>query len=254
MESKKGQVTIFVIIAILIVASVLVYYLFIKPNYIGADGGRLNFEVCIEDAVEEEIEVIGEQAGFVEPEFYYLYQDDKVGYLCYTNLYLKPCVMQKPFLTNHFKSELKKAVGEKVARCYENSISELKRKGYEVISGDVDLDISLNPGQIVVKVDAPTSVTRETTKSFQTFRTVINSEVYDLLMLSTSILQYEAQYGDAAVDSFLVFYPDVLVQKMKQSDGTTIYMLEDKSSKIKFQFASRSWAWPAGYGVSEGFE
>ena len=45
------------------------------------------------------------------------------------------------------------------------------------------------------------------------------------------------------------YYHDLNVEKKKQSDGSTIYILTDRNNENKFQFASRSVAWPPGYGA-----
>ena len=251
-KPKRSQVTIFIIVAIIIVAAALIYFLYIQPNYVAPGGGKLDFESCVEDAVEEEVETLGKQAGFANPEFFYLYQDEKIGYLCYTNLYHKPCIMQKPFLKQHFEEQLRMAASEEVKRCYESSINELKAQGYDVVSGVPDFEIALNPGGIVGRIDAPTSVTKQTTKAYKTFIVEMNSELYDMLMIATSLLQYEAKYGDSSIDSLMIFYPSIVIDKIKRDDGTTVYIIQDKQLKTKFQFASRSYPWPAGYGVSEG--
>jgi hypothetical protein len=45
------------------------------------------------------------------------------------------------------------------------------------------------------------------------------------------------------------YYPDLKIEKTKLSDGTTIYILSNVVSKDRFTFASRSLAWPPGYGL-----
>ena len=66
-------------------------------------------------------------------------------------------------------------------------------------------------------------------------------------MIATSILQFESSLGDSDTDALMLYYPEYIVSKIKRQDGTTVYILEHKISGIKFQFASRSLAWPAGY-------
>ena len=46
----------------------------------------------------------------------------------------------------------------------------------------------------------------------------------------------------------MILYPGVKVEKYKQEDGTTVYILTDRNTNDKFQFAVRSLAWPPGYG------
>ena len=249
LKQKKGQVTIFIILAVLIVSGVLVFFLWVKPTYITPTREKLNFEDCIKDVVETEIENLGIQAGFVEPEFYYLYQDNKLGYLCYTNLYHELCVVQKPFLKQHFEKELKKAAREEIESCYENSIEELKRRGFDVVTGELSFNISLEPNKVNVHVESPISIVKQTGQRFEEFDIEIISPLYDILMIAQSILQFELTYGDVDVTSLMIYYPDLIIDKLKQGDGTTLYIIEDKLSKTKFQFASRSLVFPPGYGL-----
>ena len=95
-----------------------------------------------------------------------------------------------------------------------------------------------------VEINAPTVIGSQ---SFARFNVKVNSPVYEMVMIATSILQFEAKYGDFDTSSMMMFYPDYIIDKIKRSDGTTVYILENKIFGNKFQFASRSLAWPAGY-------
>ena len=252
-KNQKGQITIFIIVGIIIVAAVLIFFLWIQPTYFPGDGVKPGFEGCVEREIEKAVETIGVKGGFVEPEFYYLYGGEKVPYLCYTNLYYKPCINQKPFLKQHFEDNLYKSVRVKIDSCFESSLNDLRNQGYEVVGEKGDLSIEIVPGKISVLYDAPVVIQKSSAQKFTKFSFETSSQIYDILMIATSIVQYETAFGDADVDSLMLYYPDLIVRKMKMSEGTTIYTLEDKQTQTKFQFASRSFAWPAGYGLSEGY-
>ena len=247
---KLAQVTIFIMIAIVIVAGIIVYFLWVEPSYVQKKGARLSgFDGCVQDAIEAELAVIGEKAGYVESEFTYLYQGKEIGYLCYTNLYYKPCIMQEPFLKQHVEANLKMAIAGKINECYAGSIAELRGKGHDIQSGTIRFEVLLEPEQVVIQIDAPTSVSGQ---RFTNFDSKIPNPIYNMLMIATSILQYETKYGDSDTSSIMFLYPNLIIDKIKRSDGTTIYILTDKQSGTKFQFASRSFALPAGYGVGSG--
>ena len=80
---------------------------------------------------------------------------------------------------------------------------------------------------------------------------MLNNNLYELVSITNSILNWESKYGDAETTVYMNYYHDLKVEKMKQSEGTTVYILTDKNNENKFQFASRSVAWPPGYGVSQ---
>jgi hypothetical protein len=250
--TKRGQITIFIILALLIVAGILVYFLWVKPTYV-ASGGSLNIENCMSAAVKDALPTLEKQAGYNQPPaFSYMYMSQKIPYLCYTNLYLQPCINQKPFLKQHFEEEITIAVKDKIYQCYEDSLNDLRSKGYEVIGDSKELNISIEPNQIIVQLKAPVTLSRESSSRFTQFKSSVVSPLYDDLMIATSIVQFESKYGDSDVNTIMFMYPNLVINKLRQSDGTTIYIIQDKTDNNKLQFATRSYAWPAGYGSDTG--
>ena len=51
---KKGQLTIFIIVAILIVSAVLIFFLWARPTFFEEGGKRIGFEGCVADAIREQ--------------------------------------------------------------------------------------------------------------------------------------------------------------------------------------------------------
>jgi hypothetical protein len=241
---KGGQVTLFIIVGIMIVSAILIFFLWIKPTYLVNRGANMGFEGCVQDATERGILELGPKAGFANPEFTYMYMDEEIPYLCYINEYYKTCVVQKPFLKQHFEEQSKGLLKEDIETCYTNSVDTLRSQGYDVVSGKIDYNISIEPGVVMVEVSAPTAVGSQ---RFTKFNVIVNSPIYEMLMISTSILQQESHYGDSDLTSITALYPDYTIDKVKRGDGTTIYIMKDKQTETKFQFASRSLAWPAGY-------
>lgn len=245
-KNNKAQVTIFIIVAIVIVSTVLVFFLWAKPTYFSDVGKKLNLESCVEDAVEQAIDELEKKAGFINPKFSYDYNGEKWTYLCYTNQYYERCAVQVPFLKNSFEEQMEILIKDRIDNCYINSIDDLKTQGYSVVQGKVEFDVLIEPGVVRVEVDAPTVVGSQ---SYARFNIRVNSPVYEMVMIATSLLQYETKYGDSDVSSMMTYYPNYIIDKIKRSDGTTIYILENKVFGNKFQFASRSLAWPAGYDL-----
>jgi hypothetical protein len=242
--AKRGQVTIFIIVGILIVSAVLVFFLYIKPKFIDDKTAQTGFEGCVKDVIEENMKKL-EKGGMIDPEFTYLYNDEKIPYLCYTPDYYTTCTVQVPFLTNIYIENLEKLTSQGINDCYQDSISELREQGYSVTSGRLTYNISLDPGLLLLRINAPTTTGSATTSRINVR---FNSPIYEMLMIATSMVQFETGYGDTDSDDFRLLYPDYYYDKIKRSDGTTIYIIEHKDTRVKFKFASRSLAWPAGYG------
>ncbi len=242
--NNKGQVTIFILLGILIVSSILVFFLWVKPTYISDNVGIKGFEGCIEDALEEGISELEGKAGFVDPEFSYTYNSEEFTYLCYADDYYETCTVQVPLLKHAFDEGLEALTRDRVDACYESSLDSLREQGYAIESGEVSYEIEIEPGIVRMKIDAPTSVGSQ---KFTRFNVKVNTPIYDMLIIATSIVQFESEYGDSDASSIMRYYPEYYVEKVKRGEGTTIYILEHKIFGNKFKFASRSLVFPAGY-------
>ena len=250
-KQKKGQITIFIILGILIVSGILIFFLYIRPTYFPPAEGKLNFEGCVKRIVLEKTDMLGKTAGYRQSAFYYQYNGDKIPYLCYSGEYYKPCTIQMPFLKQHFEKNLLDAAKPEILACIDSTIEDLRARGFEVNQGKREVKIEIIPKTIRVSFDIPVTIRKGENVEQGTLNPVdIPNPMYELLMLSTSLLQFEARYGDSDVSMMMIFYPEVIVDKLKQGDETKVYILQNKDFGTKFQFASRSYAWPPGYGIS----
>jgi hypothetical protein len=249
---KRGQVAIYVIIAVVIVVlGILIYFLFPQIGEIfGAEFTPSVFlKTCIEPTVQEGVVLLSKQGGYSSPKGFVNYRGSRVKYLCYTSEYFVPCKVQQPLIKAHFEKELEEMIKTKAESCMAELKEEYRTRNYQVSGGDnIVSSVELIPGAINIRVDAPLTVSKESTQTFRTFNSVFNSEIYDLILISTSIIDYEATYGDSAVDVYHQYYPNLRIEKVKLQDGTTVYTLTNVVSGDSFTFASRSLAWPPGYG------
>ena len=248
--NKRGQIAIFVIIAILIASVILV--VFLNP------GGRIGISEdvnpssylsnCIEPKVSEALEILSKQGGSLNPENYVLYRDQKVEYLCYTNKQYSLCSVQQPLLVMHIEDEIKSYVEPVARQCIRDLEERYESQGYIVSTTPGDLSVDFAPGKISIEFDSPMTIEKDSTQTFRKFAVSINSEMYDLLMTAVSIIQYESALGDSETLLYLQYYPDLSIKKVKR-EGDTIYTLKNVVTNEAFTFASRSLVWPAGYGL-----
>ncbi len=247
-KSKRAQLAIFIILAILIVIALLVLLLFgdtIKP-WISPKASQEYIKECTQTATKEALQKVEMQGGSLDPEHYLLYQSNKIDYACYTEKYYETCIMQKPFLKQNVEQEVASYIEPKIKSCFESMKEQLKRSGSEVAVQDIKAEAALSPNTVAITIRAPTTVRRQGALSFENMKVNVKSEAYDLVMLASSISNYEARYGDADTVAYMMYYPDIKVEKIERSDGR-VYILTHKPSNEKFIFAVRSIAWPAGY-------
>jgi len=249
--NKKGQVTIFIIIALVIVILAVLAYLFVPRIIKSIRGLEENPNQFIQGCLQEEFETIVEkislQGGSLNPEHYYMYNDSSIEYLCYTNQYYLTCVVQQPLLKQHIENEIAIALKDKIDSCFESLDEEFTSQGYEVSLTKGTYDIELLPKRIIVKTNSNLALNKEATERFVAMQIIFNNNLYELTSIANSIINSEATIGSAETTVYMTYYKDLKVEKYKQGDGSTIYILTDRNTEDKFQFASRSVAWPSVY-------
>lgn len=247
-KSKRSQVTIFIILAIAIV--VVLVLIFLRRGDISiipaAKTPIDSIKECSSLAVDELTSAISQRGGSLEPKLFYLYNGNKVEYLCYADDFYQKCVMQKPLLKESIEKDMEKNLVPKISDCLAFQREALEKKGYSVSYKTPNITVDLVPNNILVSVDSDLKISKTKTEVYKTFRVDKTSKMYDFSMITSSILNWEARYGDSEIMNYMIYYPSLRVEKKKMELGTTIYILTDKDSGEKFIFASRSMAVPAG--------
>lgn len=249
---KRGQVAIFIIIAIVIVGVFL--WLVVRPRLPTSLGGaEINPSAYLRDCLRSElppiIETLSAQGGSMVPDSYALYEGGRVQYLCYTAEDYKPCIVQQPLLVSHVADEIKRQIEPKARACMDTLIARYERQGYTVQTAPRTVNVSIIPDSIDVIFTAPLTVAKESSQTFRQFTIKESSEMYDLLMTATSIVEFESTLGDSETTYYMQFYPDLKIEKLKK-DADTIYTLTNVVTDDSFRFATRSLVWPHGYGAS----
>ena len=252
MGDKKGQVTIFIILAIIIVVGAVLAYIFLPKFRLTAGLDVENPNAFIESCMEEEIDLaidkISSQGGSLNPEHYFSYLNMPIEYLCYTNQYYIPCTVQQPLLVNHLKLELDAALQTTTTFCFNELKESYEKKGYTIQIKPGNIDTEFQAKNILFNFpNYELTIQKGDTQKYDSFSVIVNNNLYELANIATSIIDWEARYGDAETTTYMTYYSNLKVEKKKQSDGTTIYILTNRYTNAKFQFASRSIAWPPGY-------
>ncbi len=253
--AKRGQMTIFIIVAVAVVALIVLLFIF-RPQLGEIFGEEINPSVylreCLEPQIRPAVELLAKQGSYQDPLGAITYKGEKIKYLCYTDDYYETCSVQQPMTKNNFKKELNLMVKSKANICVRSLIDEYEKRDYLVDSGGVESSIAIVPNKIIVSYNAPLTVSRNNQlNTYQNFNVELGSEMYDLLFIASSVIEYESKMGDSASELYLQYYPDLRIEKIKLTDGTKIYKLSNVVTEEEFSFASRSLAWPAGYGLEK---
>jgi hypothetical protein len=271
--NSRGQVTIFIILALIIVgASALTYFLYpsIKSTFIGITDPQGFIQTCMQDKIQNTIRNLSVQGGSMSPQNYFPYYNDNlnkpyssglyhVEYLCFTDKYYLPCIMQQPLLQSHIEDEIKNDIKQTANSCFTQLQNSFEKKGYNVnfVAGDTVVDIL--PQRTVITFNDKLTLTKDTTQRFENFSVSVNNNLYELIGIANSILSWESTYGDAPLQTYMNYYHNLIITQNnvgsandpnlngRDTDGTKVYIITDINTGEVFQFATRGFAWPPGY-------
>ena len=250
-NGKRGQVTIFVILAIIVVAlGVLIYFLYPRifaSTAFDVKNPEIFLQNCIEKDLSEGVKIISSQGGNLAPTNYYLYNDEKLSYLCYTDEYYKLGVVQEPFLQNSIEKQIAENISAKTSECWKLLIENYEKKFYSISEKTGTLKVEILPNAIILRMlDYEISVKKDSVETYNSFNIILNNNLYELLGFATNIIEWEATIGEAEMWPYMMFFDYLKAEKIKQTDETKVYILTNKDTGDKFQFASRSLAFPPG--------
>jgi hypothetical protein len=251
--NKRAQVTIFIILAIIIVALAFLIYSFypqIKSSLRTSEKSPQSFmQSCIENDVKEAVAKLSLQGGSIAPVNYVMYDDNKVEYLCYTDEFYRNCVVQQPMLKQHVELEIRNEISNNADSCFNSLKESYEKQGYEVNLKKGDKRVELLPKRVVTTFNYSVTLTKGDTKKYDSFAVILDNNLYELVSIANSIIEWETTYGDADATIYMTYYPDLKVEKSLRGSGDKVYILTDRNTGNKFEFAIKGQIWPAGYAI-----
>jgi hypothetical protein len=247
-SSKRSQITVFIILAICIV--IVLFFIFTSKSDIVSifvkEPPNLEIEKCLQNSAKQGIETLSNSGGEINPKNNYFYNGNNISYICYTNEYYSPCVMQKPMLKEEIEAELKKFIQSDTEECINAIKTSYERKGYNVNMKKPEIKIDIIPNNVKIVAEIDFEMNKETSQVYKQIKTEVSSHLYNFIMIGLSIASWEARYGDSETMNYMYYHPELKVEKKMRSDGTKIYILTDRNSLDRFIFAIRSFARPPG--------
>ncbi len=186
MKQKRGQVTIFVIIAILIVAGIFLFF-YVKdksssltPSIHKDIQPVYNYvQNCLKDSGENALNRIGEQGGYFLMSEEVPFIDGRIPYYFYEGKNIMPS-------KNHIGEEISKQTLYYLPICL-NNLSEFKDEGFSFTFGNPILSSKIIRTEIILELDYPITIYKEETAFVLTsFEKRIDNnrllEIYDLAL------------------------------------------------------------------------
>jgi hypothetical protein len=253
MVNKKGQVTAFVIVAVIIVAVVFVLMLLNRGNVSLREQDFDNPEAYLSSCVRERARFVLDEmllkGGFVKSNDTVLYKSNYITYLCKNINNFEPCVNQYPLYVSQLEKEFQNNIQKDAEQCFSSLKQELGRRNYDVSdSGNLIVEAKLKPE--VVEIVLKTDMTIEksgVSKKFSRFDTFISSKIQSIGFVVNEIVAQEAKWCYFSNDGFMILYPEYDIRVYMMEDTTNIYTIKDKKTGETLKMATRGCALPAGW-------
>lgn len=245
---KRGQVAIWIILAVVLVASLILFFLLQRfPEIVKPGESDVAFDFqsyldeCVKQSVEEAVNVMLPQGGFIQPTNSIKYDGKGVEYLCYTIQYYEPCVQQHALLKKEIKDGIRDFIFAPVDECFEGMKAETNSFEYD---SDYNVAVDWGPDTINVQIIRDATIEKQgETRRFSKFDVRVQSPAYNLVEVADEIARQEGQpqrcYFENVGYSLLHNRFDIKLYN-QFDDGTKLFTIRDKKTDKFMRVATRS--------------
>lgn len=258
MLKSKGQIAIWVILGVVLIASFIIFFAIdrlpeiIKPSEkAGVFDLQSLLDQCTSKTVLEAVDIMLPQGGFLQPKNTIKYYGKNIEYLCYTSEYYEPCTQQHPVPLKEMKDEIKNYILQPINRCFSEIDTEVQRRGGRInYKSNYDVFVDWGPNTINIKIKRDATIEQLGEKrKFDEFNVDVKSPAYNLAEVANEIAKQEGNpkrcYFEPVGYSLLYNRFNITVYNQFQ-DGTKVYTIQDKDSKEFMRVATRSCVSKAG--------
>lgn len=257
---KRGQITLWVIIAVVMVATIILFFMLGREPESGGPIVDSSFDVesyldvCTKNYVEEAVDIMLPQGGFINPGNSVFFNNTNIEYICKNIGNYEPCIQQHPMLMNEMKEEIRNYVLPQVNNCLGDMKREFERRGNVVsMSGPTTLEVDFGPDRIFLTVGKRITIEKEgEVRTFDELEIEIESPVHNLADVAMEIARQEAGLSEETgcyfeFVGYSILHPRYKISKYVMSDPTKIYTIRDTKSEKEMNIAIRSCAIPPGF-------
>ncbi len=254
-KAIRGQASIWVIVAIVLVASVILFFIIDRSAKLSRVGeGEAVFDVqsylesCSTELVNEIVEKMLPQGGFVLPKNFATFNDLKIEYTCKNNGYYEPCIQQHPMLIREMENEIKNYTTDKIEECFDDMEKEFRKRGSDVaLDPNMEYNVDLEEDKILLNIKRKVKIEKGgDIRRGEEYKVEIPSPAYNLGRIAAEIADQEARFCYFEFVGYSILYPRYEVDKYSMSDATNIYTIRDFKSLKEMNIAIRGCAIPAG--------
>ena len=252
-KSKRSQVTLFVIIALIIVVLIIAVFLLknqtqnkisLKEN--PSDYVRVSIQKCAEQAGMEAEKLVIIHGGFLSPTNSMAFNGTNISYLCWASQNLELCTNEHPLLNLEIQKEIESYVKPKLEKCFNDVKAQLNSYGYS--EGDLILSSEIVPNELKLGITKKISFKiNDNSVNLENFDTKIISPLYDFIRITNEIINQELKCN-CGFESCNAKTVELnrnnqnfdISKPVFTADGREVYLIEELLTGKRFGFAIRN--------------
>jgi hypothetical protein len=254
--NKRGQVTIFVIVAIVLVFIIAGFFLInrensdipsLKENPTG--NIKANVEKCTRQAIDEAEKIVIKNAGFLEQENPFVFNYTSYELLCDSSGTNNLCTNNHPALLIETQKEVLEYITPKINSCFETIKSSLRNYKYQENANTINVTIVPNEIRVEIIKNLVFEINDQVI-NIEKFNVKANSPLYDFLTITNKIINEElnCNCGSESCNANLVnlmrYNREFEVLKpVYSSNGQEAFTITEINSGKQFRFAIRNCAY-----------
>ena len=194
-SSKRSQLTVFIIIAVILVVAVAIIFTVIKKptDYVSPKENPKGYiQKCARDAASSAENLIIPHGGVanVSAANSVKFNDLDVMFMCYTSGNMQLCNNKHPLLNLEIQKEIKNIIEPKINKCFDDVRASFANSNYKEEA--LAFNPIIMPNQLYLNITKKiTYGQNEQTVTLNNFDTKITSPLYDFISLTTKIVNEE---------------------------------------------------------------
>jgi hypothetical protein len=247
-KSKRSQITVFVIIALVIVASIILLFVSIPSQQARISPARDPqgyIQACAKIALTvAELKVIA-TGGFTNPPDYLLFNNTKLTWMCYTPFNEQLCTNKHPMLNKEIETEIKKEILPKISKCFEDVEKALANSEYT--QQETSLDVAVSEKYLSARISKPISYVKNNQKlEITNFDVSLFSPLFRFIMFENDIINQELNCNcgketcNADILELNKRNRDFEVRRFVTGKNEKVYSIKEVLTEKQFNFAVRN--------------
>jgi hypothetical protein len=251
-SDKRGQVTIFIIIGILIVAAILLALYFTgKISFVNtpSENPEAYLRNCMMTSAKEAEKIVLESNGHpqVNSTNYVFYNKEKIPYACTVSEFYAKCIPQDPGFFSYITRLMENKVARDTENCLNTLVEDFEDKGYVVQVDPGNTTLRIQKESIYVDFGRRIYATRDQdSKQIANIDATYGTKLYSIIKLEQTIVNYESTICDFNKNNWMKYDNSVMIFTTRTSDQTKIYTLKERLTGREIKFAIKTCLLPAG--------